>query len=630
MSSNSNARSASPSPSPSNVPSTAPLVSSPEPGSSVLVSPASAPQQIRSDTLPPSAPSRFRSSSTLNPATARGRSTRSSSILTNPNAPVPVVYPSSSNNLPPIQRKSSIRVKRSTSAAPRVGIAGNAFKSGTGGSPAGGASAVGTQKSKGSFRTGNLEVIEDESPKLEPNALASADRRRSESAPHPPINTLAPPTSGGEFTGRRRGGSIAQRLRDDFDYSSSAVLPSSSSKSRPAIPFDKEELLGRTRSGSRATEDGVDPLERESSVRIRFREKDAEERLRSGSIGVRSSRLGSISGRRRAISAPLGPEQRGGGSKIKQGLFPNLDHMEIEDENDEHHLDHEVDLLEVVDPTVGAVAHMTNIQNSIFAPPIPFLRRPPVVELDLPSPTASEEDLRLEEGRTGLTEEDEEIDLLDRHVEKEMTRKDQVRKILKGVWAFMKTPLGIFFTIYGILVVFWGAGLVLILIGAFDLGAYQKKLWVEIASQILNGLFTITGVGLIPWRLIDTYHIWIISRYARKTRHRRKRKHLPKLHDINDIPMAAGYTDCDNPQEGTKHNQDKAGTDHSEEEEKNVKHDPAEELERAREELRQKEAAVGPEGEAEAAGHPFEHEDTVLSEEEEIKLRHAQGSKAPG
>jgi hypothetical protein len=27
----------------------------------------------------------------------------------------------------------------------------------------------------------------------------------------------------------------------------------------------------------------------------------------------------------------------------------------------------------------------------------------------------------------------------------------------------------------------------------------------EISCQIVNGLFTITGVGLIPWRAMDTY-----------------------------------------------------------------------------------------------------------------------------
>lgn len=119
---------------------------------------------------------------------------------------------------------------------------------------------------------------------------------------------------------------------------------------------------------------------------------------------------------------------------------------------DEHHLDHEVDLLEVIDHSVSTAAHMANIQNAIFAPPLPFLNRAPVVELDTPGSSRTSLVEGDEEGR-GTDEED----LLDRHVlhaMKAQTKKEKFRKIMKGLWAFMKTPLGIFFTIYGILVVF--------------------------------------------------------------------------------------------------------------------------------------------------------------------------------
>lgn len=34
---------------------------------------------------------------------------------------------------------------------------------------------------------------------------------------------------------------------------------------------------------------------------------------------------------------------------------------------------------------------------------------------------------------------------------------------------------------------------------------------VEISSQVVNGLFTVTGVGLIPWRVRDTYRELAIS-----------------------------------------------------------------------------------------------------------------------
>lgn len=47
--------------------------------------------------------------------------------------------------------------------------------------------------------------------------------------------------------------------------------------------------------------------------------------------------------------------------------------------------------------------------------------------------------------------------------------------------------MGIFFGIYGFLVVFAGAALVLVLIGAIPMSYYNKTLVVEIFSQILTG-----------------------------------------------------------------------------------------------------------------------------------------------
>lgn len=36
--------------------------------------------------------------------------------------------------------------------------------------------------------------------------------------------------------------------------------------------------------------------------------------------------------------------------------------------------------------------------------------------------------------------------------------------------------------------------------------------------QILNGLFTITGIGLIPWRVRDSYHMSVIASHFQKRR----------------------------------------------------------------------------------------------------------------
>jgi hypothetical protein len=38
-----------------------------------------------------------------------------------------------------------------------------------------------------------------------------------------------------------------------------------------------------------------------------------------------------------------------------------------------------------------------------------------------------------------------------------------------------------------------------------SIAGHRLNICVEISSQVENGLFTVTGVGLIPWRAKDTY-----------------------------------------------------------------------------------------------------------------------------
>lgn len=120
--------------------------------------------------------------------------------------------------------------------------------------------------------------------------------------------------------------------------------------------------------------------------------------------------------------------------------------------------------------------------------------------------------------------------------------------------------MGVFFGIYGFLVVFAGAALVLVLIGAIPMSYYNKTLVVEIFSQILTGsspslllfsflssllsltdrntpaLFTITSLFPLPWRLNDAFQIFLIYSYARRTYERRAKLGLPELSDRNDLP----------------------------------------------------------------------------------------------
>ncbi|KAJ9091285.1 hypothetical protein QFC21_007274 [Naganishia friedmannii] len=95
-------------------------------------------------------------------------------------------------------------------------------------------------------------------------------------------------------------------------------------------------------------------------------------------------------------------------------------------------------------------------------------------------------------------------------------KKAVVKKALQDLWIFLKTPLGFVVGIYGFLVVVWGAALVIILAGWTPMTKNTQDIWVEICSQVLNGLFTVTGIGLIPWRVQDAWHMSVITRYRRK------------------------------------------------------------------------------------------------------------------
>jgi len=86
---------------------------------------------------------------------------------------------------------------------------------------------------------------------------------------------------------------------------------------------------------------------------------------------------------------------------------------------------------------------------------------------------------------------------------------------LRGFWNYFLTPVGFLITIYSLNVVAWGGMLFLILCHATPAMAHPSyndlysgaKIWLEIDSQILNALFCVTGLGLIPWRFRDLYYL---------------------------------------------------------------------------------------------------------------------------
>ncbi|WVQ79534.1 hypothetical protein IAT38_001633 [Cryptococcus sp. DSM 104549] len=128
---------------------------------------------------------------------------------------------------------------------------------------------------------------------------------------------------------------------------------------------------------------------------------------------------------------------------------------------------------------------------------------------------------------------------LDRHVQRILSadKREKLKRGLQGLWTFLKTPMGVITAIYGFLVVFWGAAIVLFLLGWIPTNSKNTQdVWVEISSQVVNGLFTVTGVGLIPWRAMDTYRMGVIWTLKRRVERRRIAQGLPPIEDENDLP----------------------------------------------------------------------------------------------
>ncbi|KAF5387704.1 hypothetical protein D9615_000499 [Tricholomella constricta] len=203
------------------------------------------------------------------------------------------------------------------------------------------------------------------------------------------------------------------------------------------------------------------------------------------------------------------------------------------------HHDDVVEHLDVIDPQVGTVSNLTNAANAILIPPLSWYSRKPVLVLTGPPPSTDAGDPELDGHREKHLQ-----DSLDRHVDDVLRRPSKSRRTMKGVWSFLKTPMGasyfaeqIFTAIYGFLVVFWGAAIVLFVGKLINFhNPNTQGFWVEVASQVENGLFTVTGIGLIPYRVWDTYRIFWIWHYKRKTRKLRTKAGLPQLFDEDDLP----------------------------------------------------------------------------------------------
>ncbi|VDB91370.1 unnamed protein product [Peniophora sp. CBMAI 1063] len=116
------------------------------------------------------------------------------------------------------------------------------------------------------------------------------------------------------------------------------------------------------------------------------------------------------------------------------------------------------------------------------------------------------------------------------------SRKERFRRRARGFWQFFRRPLGFLITLWAFLLTFWGTAWVFFLIGWVSVGGRQGY-FIEICEQVLTALFCVVGIGMAPFRAVDTYHMIFIVRYHRMTLRLRKAVGLPKLTDKNDLPV---------------------------------------------------------------------------------------------
>ncbi|KAH9943489.1 golgi-body localization protein domain-containing protein [Epithele typhae] len=243
----------------------------------------------------------------------------------------------------------------------------------------------------------------------------------------------------------------------------------------------------------------------------------------SGSFETDTTPTGSADVHRRGaagdIRVPDEHERGIEGSQVNLALEEMEDAYSAHDRMDTHHHDDIVEHLDVIDPQISTVSTLTNAANAIVVCVSDFL---PVVVL--PTISRKEKPQDTERGHVSSIDEHSDEDALDRHVEDVLRKRDKFRRIMKGVWAFVKT-------------LFWGTGIVLFLAKMINLhNDIQQGYWVELCQQVETGLFTATSIGFIPFRVMDSYRAYKIWHYKRIVAKRRAKAGLPELFDPDDLP----------------------------------------------------------------------------------------------
>lgn len=131
---------------------------------------------------------------------------------------------------------------------------------------------------------------------------------------------------------------------------------------------------------------------------------------------------------------------------------------------------------------------------------------------------------------------DEDLEQLNDHVRHMLhSKRSAFKRRMKAFGQYIRKPLGFFVTLYATLITLFGLAWVLFLIGWIYVGARQLYI-INVIDNVLVALFAVMGDGLIPWRIVDTYHMCFIARYHHLTWKLRNKMAVPDLKDKNDLP----------------------------------------------------------------------------------------------
>ena len=140
-----------------------------------------------------------------------------------------------------------------------------------------------------------------------------------------------------------------------------------------------------------------------------------------------------------------------------------------------------------------------------------------------------------------LSPDEEDNERLEEHIRILLTRKEKNKRMLKGFLKFAKTPVGFIMVIYLLAVIVVGTLLFVTIVKWWQPVGVDHDYWVEVWNQAITALFTVTGIGFFPSRLIDTWHMSFIWGLRRRAMLKRDALGLPPLEDPNDLPRSAAF-----------------------------------------------------------------------------------------